>query len=68
MKRGKATRKQARPSPKGPTPKRVKQIQKVFDQLGIGDEASRRSVRPIYTPASEQVVHYRIILSGSTLL
>lgn len=49
------------------TKKRMKQIQRVFDDLGIGDEESRRTARLPYTPMPEQTTHYRIILSGSTL-
>jgi hypothetical protein len=68
MKRAGIARKKTKDTSKAVSPKRVKQIQKVFDQLGIGDEASRRSVRPMYAPASEQTLHYRIVLSGSTQL
>lgn len=68
MKRGKPSiRPKARRS-KSPSPKRVKEIQKVFVKLGIGDDESRRNARPVFAPASEQMIHYRIILSGSTLL
>jgi hypothetical protein len=66
--RDKPSRKKPSRSSKKPSVHRVKQIQKVFDKLGIGDEASRQSVRQLYTPASEHTVHYRIVLSGSTLL
>jgi hypothetical protein len=66
--REKAGQKKPSRSSKKPSAHRVKQIQRVFDKLGIGDEASRQSVRKIDTPMSEQTVHYRIVLSGSTLL
>jgi hypothetical protein len=66
--REKPSRKKPSPSSKKPSVHRVKQIQKVFDKLGIGDDASRQSVRQLYTPVSEHTVHYRIVLSGSTLL
>jgi hypothetical protein len=67
MVKKRAARSATRNAPKSKPTKRLKQIQKVFDQLGIGNEESRRSVRPLYAPSSEQPVHYRIILSGSTL-
>lgn len=56
--------------PKKTSPKRTtnraKQIQTVFDKLGIADEASRNAFRPIHQLPPETGIDYIITLSGST--
>ncbi len=66
MKQRNASRTKTRRQSRKPSAKRVKEIQTVFEKLGIGDEASRRNLRPTYGPAPEQALHYRIVLTGST--
>lgn len=65
MKKASAKRKSL---PRKPMARRAKEIQTVFDRLGLGSDQSRRGARLVYEPVPEKPVQYKVILSGSSIL
>ena len=47
--------------------RRAREIQSVFDRLGIGDEASREMFRRWPGVPADAPMEYRIVLAGCTL-
>ncbi len=53
---------------RGPRRNRQAEIERVFRQIGLEDEATREAYRSIApAPTPERIVHYRVTLSDSTL-
>lgn len=51
-----------------PMSTRAKEIQGVFDRLGLGNDQSRRNARLVYERVPETPTQYKVILSGSSIL
>ena len=47
-------------------PGNMREIQSVFDKLGIGSESSRESLRSIYFREPTDMPRYRVVLTGTT--